>query len=143
MTSDWRLVPGWPDYRVDREGRIESRRPMGAARVAAWRAIQPFRHKDDPYPRVELVRGPRWDREYCNVAMHTLVAAAWVGPRPPGQIVLHADDNPANFRAGNLRYGTHLENGDDRAFRRTGGNAKSSEKKGGACLSLSTTPSRN
>jgi hypothetical protein len=40
----------------------------------------------------------------------SLVAAAFVGPRPAGLDVLHGDGNRINNAASNLRYGTVAEN---------------------------------
>ena len=42
--------------------------------------------------------------------VHRLVLAAFVGPCPQGQEVLHKDDDPTNNRLDNLRYGSHAEN---------------------------------
>jgi hypothetical protein len=62
------------------------------------------------YPRV-TIRG----RKYY---LHTLVAAAFHGPRPRGQLVLHGDDDPNHPDAGNLRYGTPGDNSRDRRLNR-------------------------
>lgn len=48
--------------------------------------------------------------EVTGHAVHRLVAAAFLGPCPAGQEVMHKDDNPGNARLDNLSYGTHLEN---------------------------------
>lgn len=42
--------------------------------------------------------------------VHQLVAEAFIGPRPPGHEVLHADANPANNRPKNLSWGTRSDN---------------------------------
>lgn len=49
--------------------------------------------------------------------VHRLVAAAFIGPCPAGQEVLHDDDNPANNALDNLKYGTHRKNQADMAER--------------------------
>jgi len=50
-----------------------------------------------------------------NVSVHTLVLEAFVGPCPPGEEALHADDNPANNRwPENLSWGTRSKNLADR-----------------------------
>lgn len=47
--------------------------------------------------------------------VHRLVALAWIGPPPfAGAFVLHADDDPTNNHASNLRWGTQVENMEDR-----------------------------
>ena len=45
--------------------------------------------------------------------MHVLVAEAFIGKRPPGQVVRHKDDDPTNNHVGNLLWGTQAENGRD------------------------------
>ena len=42
--------------------------------------------------------------------VHSLVAEAFIGPRPEGREVCHNDGNPANNRLDNLRYGTSSDN---------------------------------
>jgi len=50
---------------------------------------------------------------------HRLVLEAFVGASPDGMWALHYDDNPQNNHVSNLRWGTRIENGADRA--RNGG----------------------
>lgn len=42
--------------------------------------------------------------------VHVRVAAAFHGPRPPGLVVRHRDNDSRNNRETNLAYGTPLEN---------------------------------
>ena len=53
--------------------------------------------------------------------VHHLVAAAFIGPRPPKQEVRHKDDDPRNARADNLEYGTRRDNILDSVKRRRWG----------------------
>lgn len=46
-------------------------------------------------------------------AIHVLVAAAWLGPRPEGMEVCHNDGDKLNARADNLRYDTSTANKHD------------------------------
>jgi hypothetical protein len=46
--------------------------------------------------------------------VHQLVLEAFVGPRPAGLLVRHLNDNSADNRVENLRYGTPAENSQDR-----------------------------
>lgn len=45
--------------------------------------------------------------------VHHAVAEAYLGPRPPGAQVLHANDVKTDNRIENLRYGTHFDNVQD------------------------------
>jgi hypothetical protein len=36
-----------------------------------------------------------------------------LGPRPWGQLALHADDDPSNTRISNIAWGTHADNAAD------------------------------
>jgi hypothetical protein len=58
-------------------------------------------------------RYPRISADGRKHYVHHLVAQAWHGPRPDGLIVLHADDDPLNPSADNLRWGTHADNAQD------------------------------
>ena len=57
------------------------------------------------YPRVNVGKEKRY--------VHHLVAEAHHGPRPEGLLALHADDDPNNPSAGNIRWGTAAENAAD------------------------------
>lgn len=48
-----------------------------------------------------------------NKMVATLVAEAFLGPRPKGLLVLHNDGNAKNNSVRNLRYGTQKENMQD------------------------------
>lgn len=50
---------------------------------------------------------------FGRVRVQYLVAATYLGPRPPGLLVLHWDDDSDNNRPENLRYGTKSENAYD------------------------------
>jgi hypothetical protein len=49
-----------------------------------------------------------------NHSVHHLVAAAFIGPRPPEKEVAHWDGDPENARLTNLRYATPVENDSDK-----------------------------
>ncbi len=50
------------------------------------------------------------ERGRIRHTVHSLVARAFIGPRPPGAVVHHRDHNKQNNRAGNLEYTTHAIN---------------------------------
>lgn len=58
--------------------------------------------------------GLRYAGEYIHRSVHRLVAAAFIGPRPPGLQVRHLDGCKDNNAASNLAYGTPAQNQLDR-----------------------------
>lgn len=66
--------------------------------------------RPDGYLAVSLTK----DGRQRTFLVHALVAEAFIGPRPPGDImVLHGDGDKANNDVDNLRYGTRPENSRD------------------------------
>lgn len=62
-----------------------------------------------------LSRGYRYccirrDGKQAMIAIHVAVAAAFLGPRPAGQIINHKDGNKLNNHISNLEYVTQREN---------------------------------
>ena len=104
----WLPVPGY-------EGRYDvSDLGRGRSWVSPGRRTQPRILKSSPtsagYLAVSLTRG---DGRKTTRTIHSLVAAAFLGPRPAGQEVRHLDGNPLNNTLGNLAYGTRSENRQD------------------------------
>ena len=58
------------------------------------------------YPTVGLRR----DGKLTTWQVHKLIAATFIGPCPPGQVVRHYDGDHANVAARNLLYGTPSQN---------------------------------
>ena len=109
----WRWVPGYEGiYEVSNMGRVRS-----VDRLLYhynWRAKANRAHKI----KGRMLRPGKASHGYFTVALgrgnsrtvHSLVAEAFIGPRPEGCEVLHADGSRDNNRAANLRYGTRSEN---------------------------------
>jgi len=49
-------------------------------------------------------------RKKNHFSVHSLVAAAFIGPRPPGKEINHINNNRSDNHASNLEYVTHKEN---------------------------------
>jgi hypothetical protein len=99
----WLPVIGFPGWEISDQGRLRD------ARSHAIR--EPDRsHR---YPRVSLNGRKRY--------VHQLMAETWLGPRPFGRQVLHADDDPEHCALPNLAYGSHAENAADRERNRQAG----------------------
>lgn len=108
----WKAVPGYEgQYEVSSEGRVRS----------LTRKIKQLSRWGKPIPRTihgRMLRPGLSSSGYYTVALgrnnsrclHDLVAEAFIGPRPAGQLVRHRDGNRANNTADNLEYGTYTEN---------------------------------
>lgn len=102
-TTRWRFVPGFERrYLIRDDGLVWSVRRMQPVKPqAAW---------SHGYQTVWL-----WDGRKYAKTVHSLVAAAFLGPRPAGHEVRHLDDNKLHNHVSNLVYGTHSDNMRDAA----------------------------
>lgn len=94
--EQWRPAPEKPDYAVSDLGSIRS--PRGDI-------LKPHTLKSG-HQQVYLGRG-------CRRYVHRLVLEAFVGPCPPGHVACHWNDDPADNRLENLRWGTSSDNARD------------------------------
>lgn len=108
MSEEWRPVPEFDAYEVSSLGRI--RRVTPACGATVGKCLKPTRMKSG-YMLVTL----RKDGKSTYKTVHSIVAAAFIGPRPPGLDVRHGDHVRSNNRADNLEYGTRKENMEDSA----------------------------
>lgn len=98
--SEWRIVEGFPNYRVSDAGDIES------LRRGQWRPLVGWRTKWGHHK--VCLRAGTWQTRRAYV--HALVLEAFVGPCPAGCESCHYDGNPSNNALSNLRWDTHAEN---------------------------------
>jgi hypothetical protein len=99
MTEEWRTVANAPDYEVSNLGRVRSHKFRPA------RILRPCVNPNG-YHNHTL----RADGRSIYTTAHVLVMEAFVGPRPPGMVVRHWDDNKDNNALSNLLYGTQADN---------------------------------
>ena len=110
----WIDVPGWESrYQVSEHGFVRSKDMVVNAKgsktaVRRGRMLTLVR-KNNGYLCVTLTNGV--DRP--QIAIHRLVARAFIGECPIGLHVLHGDGNKSNNHHLNLRYGTPADNHDD------------------------------
>ncbi len=107
----WREIPGWPGYRVSRDGKhVQSckRTGYGNTITDTWRELK---QRDDVrgYKSLGLKNVDR--RTWIQV--HVLVLMAWVGPRPHGMQGCHNNGNKHDNRLENLRWDTPKANAQD------------------------------
>lgn len=94
----WAAIPGFPGYRISRDGRILGKR-MKILRP--WGVERPIviLYKKGTAKAVQVSR---------------MMLLTWVGPAPKGKpYALHTDDDTSNNRIANLRWGSQSENKED------------------------------
>lgn len=116
MDENWRDVPDTLFYQVSDAGRVRSvdrtvRHSDGKSSFRRGKVLTATVSKRTGYPMVYIVYANGARR---NVTVHSLVAAAFIGPRPEGLQVCHKDGNRENPAADNLRYGTPRSNAADK-----------------------------
>lgn len=104
----WRDVPSVPGILVSSEGRVmraPHREPMPKGGTRPYGGQPTFGVWNKADGRfIAIVDGKTYK-------VHRLVAEAFHGPPPfDGAVVMHLDENAANNRASNLRWGTQKEN---------------------------------
>lgn len=108
VQEQWKSVARDPRYEVSNFGRVRSTRfefidSIGRICTRRGRVLQPGRASHG-YLTVALGRGN-------TVAVHVLVAEAFVGPKPfYGAEVRHIDGDEDNFEPSNLVWGTRTQN---------------------------------
>jgi hypothetical protein len=111
----WKDVPGYAGfYQVSDEGRVRSMvrmTPDAIARgVRKEKQILAFGHNKQGRRQVMLSKHGMLKR----FQVHTLVLLAFVGPCPEGMECRHDDNDYTNNRPGNLSWGTHTQNMQDK-----------------------------
>lgn len=99
----WKPVVGYEGwYSVSSLGRVRRDKPQ--RNTFPGRILRPVTRKG--YYAQCLTK----DGKHATFTNHSLVAAAFIGPRPPLLQVNHKDANKLNNRDWNLEYVTHLQN---------------------------------
>lgn len=106
----WLPVPGYEGlYEVSDQGRVWSNQWRTSGKRGGL--LKPTRiSAGNPHLKVALYL----DGVTSAAQIAHLVAAAFIGPRPEGQVVRHGPGGPADNRLVNLCYGTHAENMQDK-----------------------------
>lgn len=108
MNERWLPIPGYEGlYEVSDLARVRSWRPYNRLTLPAL--LTPYIAKNGYYYiKLRLPSG-----KDTNPTLHSVLTAAFFGPRPGGLVVRHLDGNPQNNSLSNLAYGTPTENMDD------------------------------
>jgi hypothetical protein len=119
VPEEWRPVVGFERlYEVSDQGRVKSLPRAGGRRSPAYvltPKLHDSRDPNRPYLDVHLhdAGGKARTRK-----VHRLVAEAFLGPRPKGQVIRHGLGGPSDNRLVNLCYGTPAQNKADQAIHR-------------------------
>ena len=122
--EEWRPVVGWEGlYEVSSLGRVRSVERQQLVGACGWRGIY-VRQWPSRIMKTKVSRGYAQltlskDGVEQTVYVHSLMAAAFIGPRPKGFQVAHGDGNRLNNRRSNLRYATAIDNVSDRRLHNT------------------------
>ena len=99
MNQDFRKIPGYEDYEINREGIVISHK-QGKRRTLKWNIQK-------GYPYIRLCKGG----VRKNFSLHRLLWKIFVGPIPEGMCVLHGPGNHrGNCDLSYLSLGTVSEN---------------------------------
>lgn len=110
QSTSWRFIPGLEGrYQVSDAGTVRSvdRKlvdALGRVRNLKGKVLSPGPHPHG-HLTVAIDGRSRW--------VHHLVLEAFVGPRPPGAVGCHYDDNPENNSVANLRWASQSDNVQD------------------------------
>ena len=111
MIEEWREIPGYDGrYQASNLGRVKS---VARTQVMSDGRIRPVKErilstsKASKYQTLSLYTGPKTRK---SPTLHSVIASAFLGPRPNGMVVCHNDGNRDNNRADNLRYDTQSAN---------------------------------
>lgn len=107
MTEVWAHIDGFAGYEISNLGNVRSNKR------AHSRTLKPCIKKG--YPQVGLFS----DGKHHWRHIHSLVAAAFIGPRPKRMVVCHLNGDRMDNRASNLRYDTYTNNEADKSLHGT------------------------
>ena len=112
--EEWRTIPDQIYYEVSDQGGVRSWRAQTRKVGANPRAESPhplvLRNSQRDGRGYQTVSLPDATGRYVTKTVHSLVLAAFVGPRPDGLEIAHLNGDPSDNRLANLKYVTHQEN---------------------------------
>lgn len=119
VPAGFRVIPDYPRYAVNESGTILSIcSPSGRGKDRPWKDARTVTHVIRPkgYHVISLcsINGQKRIR-----MVHILVLEAFIGPCPEGLQCRHLDGNPANNHVTNLKWGTSIENANDKLMHGT------------------------
>lgn len=125
----WKPIPGFERYEISNHGRLRALYFKNG--LTEKKYDDPKLRKPSPcdrgYYRTALCK----DGKQYNKSIHSLVAEAFLGPRPEGYHCAHLDGNPSNNHVSNLMWCTPKEN---HSHKKIHGTSAIGERQGSAKL---------
>jgi hypothetical protein len=109
-----REIPGLPDYGVDRDGGLWTRRPRGPLGGRVQGSLAWKRKNLRPNPNGYIAAKAWYNGEGRRFFVHRAVLEAFIGRCPPGMEARHLNGDRADNHLVNLAWGTGLDNAADR-----------------------------
>lgn len=119
VPNGFRVIPGFPRYAINESGIVLSVCPLnGRGKNVPWANAHIVTHVIRPkgYHVISLC-GENGIKHIRTV--HALVLEVFVGPCPDGLQCRRLDGNPANNHVLNLKWGTSIENANDKTLHGT------------------------
>lgn len=115
MKEIFKMVENYPAYRVSNFGKIQTRWQMGGYYNGyevedKWKDLIPYKEPKG-YLSVSLSNGKDKPKRF---RVHSIVANAFLIKESEDLIVRHLDSDPTNNNITNLKWGTYLENENDK-----------------------------
>lgn len=104
----WKRIPEYEGYEVSNIGRVRSYWTNASRLVDIPHFLKP--NKKHRYTMCALVYGEKGKRKARHFNIHTLVALAFLGPRPPWALVCHINGDGHDNKLENLYYATPKQN---------------------------------
>ena len=99
--KDWKLIKGFNDYWISNDGEVFSFRQSKNGRY-----LKPGVRNEEGHLGVTLCN----DFTQESIYVHTLVITHFIGPRPPGLMCGHKDNDKTNNCVSNLHWITYKSN---------------------------------
>lgn len=129
----WHPIAGFEGrYEVSDEGQVKALAAPGRGRLNQDRILKLGKAGNGYY---QALLYPGDGAHYVARRVHHLVLEAFVGPRPPGALGRHLDDDRENNHVSNLRWGDRSDNTHDMVRNGIHNNARKTHCKHGHPLS--------
>ena len=117
QTEEWKTCNGFPFYEVSTHGNVRSWAPRKhrgkLVHPSKPRAKKPSKGASGSYLFVSLSDG---EGKHVRKNVHTLVLETFVGPAPKNYVARHLNGNHLDNKVSNLKWGTQVENANDRVL---------------------------